>query len=294
MTVNASRLALIRWHLAPTLAIALATGALQKGYAYEGDKYWTEYARVADDPAMKKLTANIEKSIEEPAKDARSKHDYDQAAALWEKDLGEWKKLPDSVFRTTKMRVALDNLVGIYRSQNKYDKVEKAYRQMADLYHDYHVANLSQSISEALLQQKKYQEAVDFLSGLIVKDLDCKYPADRISLAQVYEANNQPALAEKTLVDLERSSLIAHKPLPLRSARVAQRTFLKNHGREAEAAKVQKSLDDKHCPVCGSDSQVQKIAYGLIRNPLPNVHSGGCMVGPDSPQWYCQKDKIEF
>jgi len=276
------------------ITLTFVTGGSQSALAYEGDKYWTEYARIAEDPAMKKLTATIEKTIEEPAKEARSQHNYDQAAALWEKDLAEWKKLPDTVFRTTKMRVALDNCVGIYRAQNKYDKVEQAYRQMADLYKDYHVASLSQSISEAMLQQKKYKAAEDFLSGLIVKDMDCKYPADRISLAQVYEANNQLSLAEKTLIDLERRSLLEHKPQPLRSARVAYLTFLKNHGRANDAAKVQKSLDDKHCPICGSDSQVQEIAYGLIRKPLPNVHRGGCMVGPDSPQWYCQKDKIEF
>jgi len=296
LTIKASGPRLIRWPLAPALAAAcvLGTSAVLAAYADQGEKYWTEYAKIADDPAMKKLSANIEKTIEEPARNARSSGNLDESVALWEKDLSEWKKLPDSVFRTTKMRVALDNCVGIYRTQNKYDKVEQGYRQMSELYHDYHTAGLSQSISEAMLKQKKYKEAQDFLQTLIAKDLDCRYPADRISLANAYEANNELSLAEKTLIDLERSALLAHQPLPVRSARVAHLDFLKRHGRQADAAVVQKSLADKHCPVCGSDSHVQRIAYGLIRGPLPNAHRGGCMISPDSPQWYCQKDKLEF
>lgn len=277
-----------------TLPLALAPIGMPSAAAYEGDKYWTEYAKLAEDPAIKKTTARIETTYEEPGRQARSKGDLHQAAALWEKALAEWKAQPDSVYRTTKMRTAMDNCLGIYRAQNRDDKIELTYHQMAALYHDYHVASLSESLAEILIKQKKYKEAESFLTGLIKDDRTDKYPHDRIWLAKVYDREKDPGLAEKTLNDLERSAQLAKRPLDVRSARVAYLDFLTAHNRKADAAKVQQALNDKHCPICGSEQEVQPIAYGLIRNPPPNVHLGGCMVGPDSPRWYCQKDKLEF
>jgi len=41
------------------------------------------------------------------------------------------------------------------------------------------------------------------------------------------------------------------------------------------------------CPHCGSDP-VNKVIYGLPSGPLPPRHiTGGCIIGPDGPDWIC-------
>jgi hypothetical protein len=55
-----------------TLPLVIPEIGLQSTVAYEGDKYWTEYAKLAEDPAIKKTTARIEKTYEEPGRQAIS------------------------------------------------------------------------------------------------------------------------------------------------------------------------------------------------------------------------------
>ncbi len=59
-------------------------------------------------------------------------------------------------------------------------------------------------------------------------------------------------------------------------------------------AKVVAILDDRHCPICGSDHNVQPIVYGLPASPMPDVQHGGCMITADSLRWYCKTDKVRF
>jgi DNA-directed RNA polymerase subunit RPC12/RpoP len=42
------------------------------------------------------------------------------------------------------------------------------------------------------------------------------------------------------------------------------------------------------CPYCGHRDQIRVFLYGLIRDDLPQgTISGGCALGPDSPEYKC-------
>lgn len=61
------------------------------------------------------------------------------------------------------------------------------------------------------------------------------------------------------------------------------------------------TLNNKHtCPVCKSHKDVIPIVYGkpatvtIQRAERGECWLGGCVVGTNSPRYYCRKDKKEF
>lgn len=53
------------------------------------------------------------------------------------------------------------------------------------------------------------------------------------------------------------------------------------------------------CPNCFSSEKVVPIVYGYPSDELLNSERtdfvlGGCMIGPDSPGWFCQECEHEF
>lgn len=48
------------------------------------------------------------------------------------------------------------------------------------------------------------------------------------------------------------------------------------------------------CPSCDSD-QVDKVVYGLPSRPLQRGEmTGGCIIGPDGPDWLCNACQREW
>lgn len=86
-----------------------------------------------------------------------------------------------------------------------------------------------------------------------------------------------------------------------RTARCSFAEFLHRiGGREDDVQKIKALVNDKHCPVCHSDAQVQKIGYGRTTFK-PGVPHGGCCILRSSaldiqisPVWHCDKDKVSF
>ncbi|MFA6210521.1 MAG: WG repeat-containing protein [Candidatus Obscuribacterales bacterium] len=60
------------------------------------------------------------------------------------------------------------------------------------------------------------------------------------------------------------------------------------------AAKYDKLLANKVCPVCHSDKDVLPVSYGLRPKLAPGQFSGGCSVSFASPRWGCVKDQVVF
>ena len=54
------------------------------------------------------------------------------------------------------------------------------------------------------------------------------------------------------------------------------------------------------CPKCNKDDKVIPISYGLPTEQAYTLKEqgklklGGCCLSNDSPNWYCNRDKIEF
>lgn len=80
----------------------------------------------------------------------------------------------------------------------------------------------------------------------------------------------------------------------LRQLLIAQKEMHRLQGDKAKVAEIEAQLADKHCPICGSDENIEPIAYGRILGAPKGYHLGGCEVGPDSPKWWCTMDEIEF
>jgi hypothetical protein len=67
--------------------------------------------------------------------------------------------------------------------------------------------------------------------------------------------------------------------------------------------KYDKSIENKTCPICKKQDQVIPISYGLIseesnklleRGNATKYKTGGCVVSDCDPNWFCQRDKLDF
>jgi hypothetical protein len=67
--------------------------------------------------------------------------------------------------------------------------------------------------------------------------------------------------------------------------------------------KYDKSIENKTCPICKKQDEVIPISYGLISeesnkllegNNTNKYKSGGCVVSDCDPNWFCQRDKLDF
>lgn len=56
-------------------------------------------------------------------------------------------------------------------------------------------------------------------------------------------------------------------------------------GDSANAELIEDQLEDKHCPLCGSDKLIRPV-YEVIRP--------SCINSPWDAKWWCTKDKVEF
>lgn len=113
-------------------------------------------------------------------------------------------------------------------------------------------------------------------------------------LSETYAEQKKFPLAEKTLQDFiaERSKL--KKVNDVRTGRVWLRNLYREEKKTVEAQKIEHALNDRHCPVCGSEANVKGIVYGLTSGPVNGAHLGGCNFTETSPKWWCNKDKLEF
>jgi hypothetical protein len=61
--------------------------------------------------------------------------------------------------------------------------------------------------------------------------------------------------------------------------------------------KYLKSINNKNCPNCNKQDKVIPILYGLIAETGKNkkkYKAGGCVVSDCQPNWFCERDKLEF
>jgi tetratricopeptide (TPR) repeat protein len=260
-----------------------------------GDRgYSSEEQMVRQEPATIAASSKIFATYMEPAERAQKQGKPDEAIALQEGAIAAWNTLPDTAYRSSMLRQSFLTIAQIYENQNRWDKVEQTHRQLAAVFDGIEFAPDGIAIARACVKQQKYKEAESVYRQLIkgTKRDDQAYCYRE--LVAVFAAQKQFDQEEKTLKDFLDDANQLHKPKLVRSARLAYATFLKERGRQVEAAQVDQQLVDKHCPICGSDAAVQPIEYGCFGRPKQGITQGGGIAFSDSPRWFCTNDNTPF
>jgi hypothetical protein len=147
----------------------------------------------------------------------------------------------------------------------------------------YDAQRAGQNVKAAKLYRQIIEKKKDYVGESIVQ------------LSQTLYASGETLAAENLLRRHMEKAKKANRFCELRAER-----FELQHIYEMERKKINNDLDDKHCPICGSEEAVIPITYGLVRGrpgsgeQLPEAKDKGCMVAFGHPKWWCKKDKTEF
>jgi tetratricopeptide (TPR) repeat protein len=314
-------------------------GTGQTEFAYASDAH--EHA-VADSGSWDKFDREVKAKFEDPALEARQKGDFTTEDSLYKAAAAQWKTrhYEDAVVQENcnlRMIQNLFNAAYAEKRVGRYDLAAETYLQCNEIAilrrnGSYHPeiykdpAGYLPNVAEAYKDGKQFDKAEKIYADLI--KLEDRENAWRygLALAKVFEAAGELKRAEETTEDLVKEGLNSKSPQETRSARVYLRTIFQSQNRPDAVATIDHALNDKHCPVCGSDKEVQRIVYGDPPTLLPwvpnlpqghtiqkgaipdqpsessqtevsrepDVKLGGGMNDSGSPVWYCPKDDTCF
>jgi len=150
------------------------------------------------------------------------------------------------------------------------------------------------------VQGKMFDKAAQIFDEIILSGRPNEQMDAHIALSQSYEAQDKGKQAESELTDMLANKEFSSQPYMVRTIRTQLKQLYVNQHRPDDVAAVEKALDAKVCPVCKSSQDVIPIGYGLPgpgmyqASAKKEMHLGGCMVGPSSARWWCEKDQIGF
>lgn len=259
-----------------------------------------------EDLAYQSIGDRIHHEFEIPANEAAQKKDFESAIKYYEKAATQWEKekYNSEDLQEGQYTRIVSNLLAagdLNKQQKHFDKAVEDYlkcEQIARVSKQRKNGTYLPFVAQAYREGRYFDKAIETYNTIIEKNFSMgPFGTDsHISIAQVYEDDGHPELAEKELRAFLDTNLKNCKPSNTRAARIAFRDMYKRLGRTSEADKMDNELNDKHCPICHSDSAVVPIGYGLPTGPADNnaIHLGGCMFSNSSPQWWCNKDKVSF
>lgn len=186
------------------------------------------------------------------------------------------------------------SLVQYCRKAGRHDLAGNAYMELFCDPESPQFCTYALQAGEEYLAAKQWVKAKEaYGAALKVSDQTNNFWAQQgIWKAYIAEGNTKTVGIE--LKNSEGKENAIKNPEILRAYRISRQDIYKALGNKDETDRIQKQLDDKHCPICGSDQNIEPIAYGLIKHSVPGYHLGGCCVSEVSPRWWCTKDKVEF
>lgn len=192
---------------------------------------------------------------------------------------------------------AYKSIASIYANQGKHvlaaETLIEEVRTNSSLskYDDY------QTISQAgrqFQEAKEYERAVETYKLGQSQNPNKDWALLQPELWDTYLLQGKADLVREDLRITEQRIQFLKTPADKRAFRTEIRDAyakLKDH---EHVARLNALLDDNHCPICGSNENLEPIFYGLIKGPIIGFHAGGCGVSNGSPRWWCTKDKVEF
>lgn len=263
---------------------------------------------IGEQPDTKKLSKEIRSKYSSPAGSAYLHHNYERAAQLYESAAHAWLGIEDSFFRQEQIYQLTRRSLGAYTMiKGTEAKRENACRLLISKCPNSvrgQKAAILDQIAALCLNQKKYLLAEQAYRELLVP------PQDQLTKAVHRESSRAKAVeglstalelqgrfddAENELKTELARSIKETEPLASRIIRTAYVQFLKNRNRKPEAQAIEHSLNDKHCPICHDVENTLVIAYGYGDGTIrPGTISGGCVITPGCPRFFCSKDNIKF
>lgn len=185
-------------------------------------------------------------------------------------------------------------IAGLYRNSNKSEQAGQALMEgFRDPAGEKYFSYAMQAGGDFLSAEKPELAAESFKAALSVADESKEiWAIQGMWKALLKEGRSNQVIEE--LKNSESKIKTMDKPTVARSYRVAMKEIYEQIGLKTYAANLQEQLDNKHCPVCHSDATVKMIQYGLVVGAPPDTPLGGCCIEPDSPHWWCSKDKVAF
>lgn len=248
----------------------------------------------AEDKEASRLLEQNTKNYYEPVSKALAQQDFEKVVSLSEAASQQWLcrdwKSP-SARRTRRIKIvgylftAAENLERLGR----YEQAAECYLKCNDIGEKNGLSKYCYlpQVASAYRVAKQYSKSEEIYKAIIQANENVS--ETRVKLATLYEDWGKLDLAETTLRDGLREN--SRNRLIL----MALQDLLQKEKRNDEARLTGSVLADRHCPVCGSDSQVIAISYGMPSFPhTKKEHLGGCVYTPGLPEWWCEKDEIGF
>lgn len=237
-----------------------------------------------------------------PAMDKTKEKKFAEAQALLEEADKQVKALNykdvDAKSRIVDFEVDIfEKYADLYVAQEKYDLAGKAeltaYEKLKAVRQRGNPEMICKA-GEYYLEGKHYAQAEATFEKAIKELDDFDWVDAQKGLWITYlNQDKKDKIRESIAAASERVKKIGY-PTLTRQFRFALREIYDDLGDQVNSAKVEAQLNDKHCPVCGSDKSLEPIVYGLPAGEMKDVHLGGCIVTEESPLWYCTKDKVSF
>lgn len=262
-------------------------------------------AWAADDSEIDKANKFYNKFLHDlilPAMDKTKENKFAEAQALLDEADKQVKALnykdADAKSRIVDFEVdILEKYADLYVAQEKYDLAGKAELSAYEKLKAVRQRGNSEMICKAgeyYLEGKNYAQAEATFEKAIKELDDVDWVDAQKGLWITYlNQDKKDQLIASIAAASERVKKIGY-PTLTRQFRFALKEIYDDLGDKVNSAKVEAQLNDKHCPLCGSDKSQEPIVYGLPAGEMKDVHLGGCIVTEESPHWYCTKDKVSF
>ena len=265
--------------------------------------FFTRARAIKKQPKNNDMVNRIEMVYISRAKKASIHNEYEKTIELGNAAIDEWMKLEDSPFRQMEVFEALELILPAYRHLGNADGEESTLRRMRTLCPDHPYMSESryyEELGRLFMRNKQYSDAEKALRALLTPTLTPRnaglmYAWRSNALAEAVDKQGRSAEAEEIAHESVVRAEKLKQPKAVRAGKTTLKNLLERHGKKAQAAELEKQLADDHCPVCHSNSGILRIVYGYTGGRLaPGTYPGGCVVGADSPRFYCPRDKIKF
>jgi tetratricopeptide (TPR) repeat protein len=266
---------------------------------------WTQPASALsereEEAEASKLNTFINESIVYPAVHAQRDGQLERALALYERAAAEWQAqhYEYSWAKNAQRSGISGNQASecrVLTALGRFDAAAQLY-----LHLDQELVNNNPSMrrdfamdaGRAYIKGKMYDQGKQVFEEVAKSGpIYYRYQA-HVEISKLYETEGNPQKAEEELADLQKD-LEYDTPGMARSIRTSLLELYERLGKTGEIVRMEALLNDKHCPKCGSDKNVLPIVYGLPTGPTEGVVQGDCLVGADSPRWFCTVDNLRF
>jgi len=251
--------------------------------------------------------------VDYSAMDAPSKDDLERALTLHKRAVEElrtrydFKKSAELNSVAISVSNELKDIGDMYKGMGRYEDAEQSYND-ADLEMRKYGSGIGPGTrfkveaGRAYVQGKMYDMARKIFEPMVASDDVKDRVTGHLQLSQCYEAEGNSKMAIQELTDiLAEKQLAKESPHSVYQVRNLLKKLYGRLNMIAQANAMETMLQDKHCPLCGSDKNVIPIKRGREPRPEPGEppveeakYENGCVIESDPPRWFCKTDSLRF